>query len=773
LAININHSTGKLKSDSDLILDAGAANNIDVSAKIVKNASDPVDPQDLVTKVYLETAISNVDAAGDADNDSVLEIIENIRTDSYVKSVDFVSDIVSGGAGLTATLTITSVGNPNKYTIAWGDGNSTTATTDSTPTHTYATNAGSPFDVNVTAFNDTGTGAGSSAQKLREDYIAIFTGDPIVSFTAYDSLTGGNAITYWNDGDTVYFENTTSSTSGAIIQYTWAWGDGSSDDVLNADSVAGGVGGGRIAHTFALSSQADVTRTVALTLDNHNTATPALLPISESDQFKLYDTHTPDTTSDIASGINEEASSGLNVTFTNNTENTIGSYSQFGISYRWDFGDGTITTVNAGSNQAGDTGQTITHKYTLLNNSIAQNYTGNLQVVSNHTSSPFESTDFIIHVEPDVRANITGSVDTISDRTGDNQYDVYDGIDYNSINRALVTVNNTSENGDSYTYNWNDSSSNDVESGLNNVQHDFTGVTPGNYQLDFTATGTPDITAQTDIADLTFQVNAVPNAPDGLSAKLITLTNSAVGTNPRLASGFTDNSSSAPLTASASLNTTTARRYTSGNIETSIAQNAYDGLAGTVTAMVNGSADGTTTFSNILNENGTYDSLIISGQNDANSTISSSTYPTGFYQTFDAKITKPFAEYQTGVNDERIEHSNTGDTNYVTVVCDDLTDVPTLDITGSILSENNAGTYRYISGIPYYNTGSPTLSLSGVDISNWIGQAYNDTSMVFEIRNGNNLEGTTGATIGTQYKSYAELESGTPYLTSGIHKQIH
>ena len=768
MAININHSTGKLKSDSDLILDAGAANNIDVSAKIVKNASDPVDPQDLVTKVYLETAISNVDAAGDADNDSVLEIIENIRTDSYVKSVDFVSDIVSGGAGLTATLTITSVGNPNKYTIAWGDGNSTTATTDSTPTHTYATNAGSPFDVNVTAFNDTGTGAGSSAQKLREDYIAIFTGDPIVSFTAYDSLTGGSAITYWNDGDTVYFENTTSSTSGAIIQYTWAWGDGSSDDVLNADSVAGGVGGGRIAHTFALSSQTDVTRTVALTLDNHNTATPALLPISESDQFKLYDTHTPDTTSDIASGINEEASSGLNVTFTNNTENTIGSYSQFGISYRWDFGDGTITTVNAGSNQAGDTGQTITHKYTLLNNSIAQNYTGNLQVVSNHTSSPFESTDFIIHVEPDVRANITGSVDTISDRTGDNQYDVYDGIDYNSINRALVTVNNTSENGDSYTYNWNDSSSNDVESGLNNVQHDFTGVTPGNYQLDFTATGTPDITAQTDIADLTFQVNAVPNAPDGLSAKLITLTNSAVGTNPRLASGFTDNSSSAPLTASASLTTTTARRYTSGNIETSIAQNAYDGLAGTVTAMVNGSADGTTTFSNILNENGTYDSLIISGQNDANSTISSSTYPTGFYQTFDAKITKPFAEYQTGVNDERIEHSNTGDTNYVTVVCDDLTDVPTLDITGSILSENNAGTYRYISGIPYYNTGSPTLSLSGVDISNWIGQAYNDTSMVFEIRNGNNLEGTTGATIGAQYKSYAELESGTPYLTSGI-----
>lgn len=767
MAININHSAGKLKSDSDLILDAGASNNIDVSAKIVKNASDPVDPQDLVTKVYLETAILNVDASGDADTDSVLEIIENIRTDSYVKSVDFVSDIISGGAGLTATLTITSVGNPNKYTIAWGDGNSTTATSDSTPTHTYATNAGSPFDVNVTAFNDTGTGAGSSAQKLREDYIAIFTGDPIVSFTAYDSLIGGNAIAYWNDGDTVYFENTTSSTTGAIIQYTWAWGDSSGDDVITSDSVAGGVGGGRIAHTFALASETDVTRTVALTLDNHNTATPALLPIDDNSSYKIYDTHTPDTVSNLTTGINEESNNGLTIQFTNNTESTIGDYSTYGITYLWEFGDGATTTVNAGSGQAGDTGTSISHKYTLASNSTAEDFTGRLKVISDHTSSPFISSDFTIHVEPDVRANITGSVDTISDRTGDNQYDVYDGVDYNSINRALVTVNNLSENGDSHIYDWNDASANDIEAGLASVQHDFTGIAPGNYALDFTATGTPDITAQTDTASLPFQVNAVPSAPAGLSTKTITLDNPAVGINPKLASGFTDNSSSSPLVASDSLNTTVARRYTSGTIDTTIAQNAYNGLAGTLSAMINGSADGTTTFSNTLNENGIHDSLVVSGQDDANNTISASTYPTGFYQTFDAKINKPFAEYPTGVNDERIEHSNTGNTNYVTVVCDDLTAVPTLDITGSILSENNAGTYRYISGIPYYNTGSPTLSISGIEISNWIGQAYTDTNLVLEITNGTNSENTTGATVSTQFKGYADLEDAT-YLTSGI-----
>jgi len=767
LAININHQADKIKSESDLILDAGAANNIDVSAKIVKNASDPVDPQDLVTKVFLETAISNVDAGGDADTATVLEIIENIRIGAYVKSVDFVSDIVTGGAGLTATLTISTVGDPNRYTIDWGDGTQTTATTDSTPTHTYATNTGSPFDVNVTAFNNTGTGAGSSVQKLREDYITIFTGDPAVSFVVYDAPTGGNAITHWDDGDTVYFENTTTNTSGAVIQYTWDWADGSADDVINLDSVAGGVGGGRIAHTFALSTQQEVQRTVTLTLDSHSTATPSLLPLDDDASYKIYDTHTPDATSDITTGINEESNNGLTVTFTNGTEATIGSYSTYGTRYLWDFGDGTITTVNVGSNQSGDTARTITHKYTLLDNSVAMDYTGNLQVLSDHTSSPFESIDFVIHVEPDVRANISGSADTVSDRNGDNQYDVYDGVDYTGVNRALVTVNNTSENGDNHEYDWNDGSANNNEAGLTSVQHDFTGVTPGNYQLDFTATGTPDITAQTDSASLTFQVNAVPNAPGGLSTKTITLTDSAQGIDPKLANNFTDNSATSPVSAGASLKTNTERRYTNGTIDTSIAQNVYNGLSGTATAIVNGSADGSKAFTTSLNENGTFDSLVISDQRDANDSISSSTYPTGFFQTFDAKITKPFAEYSTGVNDQRIEHNATGNTNYVTVICDDLTSVPTIDLTSATLTESTAGSYRYISGIPYYKTGSPTLTLSGASLSDWIGQAYRDTNNVFEIANGTNSESTSGATISTQYKGYANLEA-VSYLTAGI-----
>ena len=769
MSININHNSGKIStSDKDLKLDAeGVSNNISAQTNRIVNVVDPVDDQDAVTKIFLETRLATVDGGNDAETADVLEIIENIRTNSYVKSVDFVSDLTSGGAGLTSTLTITAVGNPNRYTINWGDGNTTTATTDSTPTHTYASNSGSPFDVDVTAFNNTGAGAGSSAQKIREDYIAIFTGDPVVTFVAYAGPSGGSPLTQWDDGDTVYFENTTTNTSGATIQYTWSWGDGSADEVINADNVAGGVGGGRLAHTFALSTESEVQRTVTLSLDSHTTATPALLPIDDSASYKIYDTHTPDTSSDLTTGINEESNNGLTVTFTNNTENTIGSYSTFGTTYRWDFGDGTITTVNAGNNQDGDTGQTIAHKYTLASNNTAQDFTGNLQVINNHSNSPFSSSNFTIHVEPDVRANISGSADTVSDRNGDNQYDVYDGVDYNSINRALVTVNNTSENGDSHVYNWNDSSANDTVAGLTSVQHDFTGITPGNYQLDFTASGTPDITAQTDSANLTFQVNAVPSAPNGLSSKTISLTDPEEGIDPRLAYGFTENSASAPLTAGASLETTTARRYTSGNLDTSVAQNSYNGLSGTVKSVVNGADDGSQNFTTSLNENGTFGSLVVSDQRDANDSISSSTYPTGFYQTFDSKITKPFSEYTTGVNDQRIEHSETGNTNYVTVVCDDLTSNPSIDITSATLTEGVAGSYRYISGIPYYNSGSPKLTMAGVTVNNWIGQAYRDTNNVFEISNGANLESTSGATISTQYKSYSDLEN-TPYLNAGI-----
>ena len=137
MSININHNSGKIStSGKDLKLDATGINNVSVQDSRIINLLDPVNDQDAVTKIFLETRIAAFDAVNDGDTTNLAEIVENIRVNTYVKSVDFVSDIVSGGAGLTATLTISPIGDANRYTIIWGDGNTTTATTDSTPTHT-------------------------------------------------------------------------------------------------------------------------------------------------------------------------------------------------------------------------------------------------------------------------------------------------------------------------------------------------------------------------------------------------------------------------------------------------------------------------------------------------------------------------------------------------------------------------------------------------------------------------------------------------------------
>ena len=116
---------------------------------------------------------------------------------------------------------------------------------------------------------------------------------PVVTFSAYAAASGGSPITQWDDGATIYFENTTTNTSGATVQYTWDWGDGSSDDVISSDSSAGGVGGGRLAHTFTASTEQEQSRTVSLTLDSHSTAYPPDIPTDDSNTYKIYDTHTP------------------------------------------------------------------------------------------------------------------------------------------------------------------------------------------------------------------------------------------------------------------------------------------------------------------------------------------------------------------------------------------------------------------------------------------------------------------------------------------------
>jgi hypothetical protein len=809
-AANIQISNNQILSvnaNAHIVLSPNGVGNIDVSTNWINNVRDPIQAQDVASKAYVDSQLSaslgNTIQLGTSTDgnlvspaayqswttsttvtdaiDDLNEVMLNVYNDTYVGSVDFTADTTSGGAGTAVTLTITHVGNANRYDITWGDGDTTTGTTDTTPTHTYATNVGSPFDVTVRAYNNGGSGSGSEASKTREDYITIYTADPVVSFAIYAASSGGSPINYWDDGDTVYLENTTTNIGAATIQFTIDWGDGSSDDVITDDTADGGTAGGRLAHTFTTSTEQEQQRTVTVTLDSHSTALPASIPTSDSDQVEIYDTHTPTVSLDDNSGINEEGTSGHVVTLTNNTENTIGSYATYGIQYQYQWGDGTAsTTVNVGSGAAGDTGGTIQHTFALSAGDQASgtpaDYTGNLRVISNHTGSPFISSNFTVHVEPDVRAIIAGTAVTTSDRSGDNQYDLYDFTDYDGNNRALVRVTNTSQNADDYEYDWADGSTNDTptEDGSSagsigaTLDHDFAGQSAGSYNLTFTANGTPDLTAQTDTdTGITFVMNATPAAPSNLSAFTLPLADAFQGTNPKLAASFDDNSATTPISAGTALTSTTARRYTSGTIDTQVVNNVYDGGAGTLTAVINGVDRGNKTFTSATGENGTFTSLVVSDQDDANNTISSSTYPTGFYQTFDAKITQALASYSVGLNDQRLEHSTTGNTNYVSVVYDDVTSAPSIASAGT-LAEGTGGTKRYISGIPYYNSGTPTVNLTGVQVSNLTGQAYTDQSNIVEVDTATNQEGTSSAgTVNTDY-NYAAIDGAVTMLSGGI-----
>ena len=159
------------------------------------------------------TTLGNESSVTDA-LDSLNETMENIRNSTYVKSVSFVSDKTSISLGETVTLTITTVGGgANRYTITWGDGTQTVATTDSTPSHTYNEASGSPMSVTVKAFNNSATtdSAGSFAETTRTNYITVATAAPVVGFAIKSASSGGSTITKTDSGSTVYLENTTTN----------------------------------------------------------------------------------------------------------------------------------------------------------------------------------------------------------------------------------------------------------------------------------------------------------------------------------------------------------------------------------------------------------------------------------------------------------------------------------------------------------------------------------------------------------------------------------
>lgn len=234
------------------------------------------------------TSLANSTSIADA-IDKLNEVVLNTYNNTYVR--DIVATCTSGntgGAPLTSTLTLSVVGNANRYDIDWGDGSWTNNTTDSTPSHTYTDNTNSPFDVVVYAKNTDALGEGNVASFTATDLITLYTGDPNADFDLYLVASGGSEITEANVNETVYLDNETTNANGVTATFHVNWGDGSTDSIAST-SASGGTEGTRLGHTYT-SGTGTGTDTITLAINTHSTANPAALPDTASKTIKIFDT---------------------------------------------------------------------------------------------------------------------------------------------------------------------------------------------------------------------------------------------------------------------------------------------------------------------------------------------------------------------------------------------------------------------------------------------------------------------------------------------------
>ena len=269
-----------------------------------------------------------------------------------------------------------------------------------------------------------------------------------------------------------------------------------------------------------------------------------------------------------------------------------------------------------------------------------------------------------------------------------------------------------------------------------------------------------------------YDANIAP--PNGLSTKTITFSNGSQSsaTSGLLAASFANNASNTCVSVAGL--SVTRNVATTGNVSTIVLSSiAYNANSGTLNVLFNGANSGAYTLTS-GSDVGSYNSLTISTKKDYQyfdatgtaAAFASTIYSPARYAGFTALAQKAAASVPVGLNTLQIGHSANGSTNLIEFVKDDLTSVPT--VTAGTLSIQTAGTYRYISGIPYFNSGSPTLNMIGATISNWIGQVYLSSATPVTIVSGTNQEGTSASSITQTSFAYSGLTGAVPYLISSI-----
>ena len=696
--------------------------------------------------------------------DDLNQVILNVGNSTFVGQASFTGTPTSGPSPTTVNFTGTFTGNANAFEWNFGDGNTST---QQNPSHTYNDADGGQFTVVFTAKNTNGTlagniaaGAKGSADSFtRTNYITLFTPTPIPAFTLDDSTI-----------DTGATATITNTSQFVTTSFDLSWGQGANvqpaTDFTTVSNTYNNTGG-------------DTQYNIVLT-GTSNTAGAS--PVSVTSAPTVISVFTPQTTlssANVVRVVNQEATSGGVVQFTNSTATDPGTTALFGNGqkYRWTWGDGNVNTVNIQSGVAGNPGSTLNHTFALSSSQQAAGttatYAVQLSTLTGHTSSPFNAANISIAVEPDIRSIFSGTLVTVSDRTGDDAQDGYLFTDYRSgveTDRGLVTFQNTSQNVTTTNFTFGDgNTTGNITTGAGtpggaNITNSYGSV--ASFTVALVSSGTPDTIAQTDTETKTnfITIKANPAAPTPLSGKTLSMSTGSQGTAPLLAAGATDRSSG-----NIPANGSSVTRYTTADpIVTSTVTDANTAISGTLTATFNNSASGAVTFTAGGDGAGTYTDLVVVNDGDAHNEISASTYPTGFAKVFDARVSKATSGISIGYNDTSLIHSTAGGTNTVGFVKDDMTSVPTVGQGSATIAESTAGTYRYISGVPYYNTGSPAVTITGLTVTNFVGQTYRNMTNPWQATTGTLAESTSGSLINTQTKTYGDIDGSPTYLTGGI-----
>ena len=445
--------------------------------------------------------------------------------------------------------------------------------------------------------------------------------------------------------------------------------------------------------------------------------------------------------------------------------------------YEVQWGDGTSNTTSSSS--------TITHTYAT---NVGTPYT--IIVTANNTNGASPSntagavrTNYITIYAADpamgfglFRANISASP-----LTGNDLY----SIQGNAIYLQNTTTNTNTATVVTWSVNWGDGTYANVPN--NSSAGGATGPYANKTYVTNTGSGTLAVNLSLLTSDITNPAilprftattlkvygNSV-SPPAGLNTKTLTFTGS-VGTNATLTSGAIDNTGGTALAANASVSRTIATGSTlisanSGNVSSSFTWSANIGyLQAVVNGVVQGNANIAATTSPTVTGNlgilGFSDYWLLTSAGAA-TTFASSTYYPGYYWGFRANVIARGDIIPAGINRFGLNHSSTGITANIEFVKDDVTTVPT--VTAGTLAIKAPGTYRYISGIPYFNTGSPQLWWQNVTINSWIGQTWNNTANVAFVVTGTNLEGSSGNVILANAHPYASLSNvSSPALASG------